>query len=188
MRLVPKSFSVNLPWGIGGVSMDVSEEAERAAWMLYVELNTRIATKPLERGEGSVREALTSLYNLFGITRMVLKEAGVDVAKARKGKQSLGTIAMSFLNDVVRPSLVAWHTSLSAHEAATWKRMIESGKPLPNNMALATALVDETSWEGYDTFHAELQELQDQLRKYVAILGSLAGAAESHDVTQAAED
>jgi hypothetical protein len=118
----------------------------------------------------------------------VICEAGVDVAKARQGKQSLGTIAMSFLNDVVRPSLVAWHTSLSAHEAATWKRMIESGKPLPNNMELARALVDETSWEGYDTFHAELQELQEKLCKYVAIVGLLAGAAESPDVTQDGEE
>jgi hypothetical protein len=183
MRLKAKSFSVSLPWGLGGINLDVSEAAEKAAWALYLELNTRVATKPLEKGEGSVREAMTSLYNLFEITREILKAGGVEVAKARGGRQSLGTIAMSFLNEVVRPSLVTWHTSFSSHEADTWKNMIEQGKAVPNNPGVASALVDESAWSGYDTFYPELEQVQAKLRKYVAILGAIAGVTDSPDVT-----
>ncbi len=187
MRLVPKSFAVNLPW-LGSVSVDLSEEAERAAWALYVELNTRIATKPLEKGQGSVREALTSLYNLFGITRDVLKDAGVDVAKARGGKKSLGSIAMDMLNQGIRTDLLKWHTSLSAHEADTWKKMIDGGKSVPNNPGVAAALVDEADWGDYDAFYEELKKLQERLRRYVVILGALAGVTESPDVKPTEEE
>lgn len=188
LRLIPKNFSINLPWGLGGVSVDLSEAAEHAAWSLYVELNTRVATKPLEKGEGSVREALTSLYNLFGITRQIIKDAGVDVARARKGKQSLGSIAMSVLNDALRSKLVAWHTSLSAHEAETWKQLIERGKSVPNNAELATALVDEVKWSEYDAFYKELKELQTELRRYTLIMGALAGVTQSDDVKLSTDD
>ena len=182
MRLIPKNFSVNLPWGMGGVSIDISEEAELAAWALYVELNTRIATEPLKKGDGSVREALTSLYKLFGIVREELKKAGIDVARVRKGKESLGSISMSFLNNVIRPDLVKWHTSLSTHETATWSKMIADGKMVPNHPALAGALVDESKWVGYDSFYSELEILQDKLHKYVEILGALAGVKMTDDV------
>ena len=183
MRFATKSFFINLPWGLGGVQIDVTEDIEKVAWALYVELNTRIATRPLERGEGSVREALTSLYRLFEITRSVLKQAGVGVAKFPEGKQSLASIAMEFLNQVVRPDLVRWHTSLSAHEATTWRRLVADGKSLPNHPDLARALVDETQWAGYTSFHDELAVLQEKLGRYVVILGALAGATESPDVT-----
>jgi hypothetical protein len=186
MRLVPTNFSVSVPW-LGSVSVDLSEEAERAAWALYVELCTRIATKPLEQGEGSIREALGSLHNLFGITRDVLKSGGLDVARARHGKQSLASIATGFLNDVLRPRLVKWHTGLSAYEADVWKGLLEQGGNLPNNPSLALALVDERGWEGYETFYAELAELQDQLNDYVEILGAMCGATASELVTRSAE-
>ena len=51
-------------------------DAERlAAWELYVELITRVAVVPLPAGEGLLREALTSLYTLFGATRDILRRA-----------------------------------------------------------------------------------------------------------------
>lgn len=188
MRLVPKNFSVNLPWGLGGVSLDLSEEAEKAAWALYVELNTRITTKLLAKGQGSVREALTSLHTMFDITRATLKDGGVDVARSRRKNESLGSIAMSFLNDVVRPELVKWHSGLSAHESATWQQMIGAGKSIPNHPALAGALVDESAWDGYARFYDELNELQVKLRRYVDILGALAGVSTSGDVQPTEQD
>ena len=188
MRLIPKNFSVNLPWGMGGVSIDLSENAERAAWALYVELNTRIATEPLKKGEGSVREALTSLHHLFGIIRDELKKAGIDVARSRKGKESLASISFRFLNDVIRPDLVRWHTSLSAYEADTWNEMLDDGKTIPNHPALAGALVNESDWKDYELFYSELELLQAKLIKYVRILGALAGVEMTDDVQLNNED
>jgi hypothetical protein len=52
--------------------------------------------QPLEIDQGLVREALTSLYNLFPITRQVLKEAGPDVGASLN---SVGGIAIAVLNN-----------------------------------------------------------------------------------------
>jgi hypothetical protein len=57
------------------------EEAERhAAWELYVELVTRIAVVQLSPAEGMLREALSSLREVFGITREILRRYGPSVA------------------------------------------------------------------------------------------------------------
>ena len=47
-RVVIREVSLNLPFGIGGVTWGVDETQSRAAWSLYVELVTRIAVEPLE--------------------------------------------------------------------------------------------------------------------------------------------
>lgn len=73
---VLKKVSVSLPFGIGSAEWQADNTERRAAWSLYVELVTRIAVQSLEIDEGLLREALNSLYSLFGTTRQVLKEAG----------------------------------------------------------------------------------------------------------------
>ncbi|MEM1330059.1 MAG: hypothetical protein AAGG07_05825 [Planctomycetota bacterium] len=89
MRLVPKSFSINLPWGIGGVSVDVSEAAEAAAWALCVEYNTRISGSPLARGDRSVREALSSLHQrlIFRLQNGLCTVLGVPATRLLGGRR-----------------------------------------------------------------------------------------------------
>lgn len=53
--------------------VDSQNEARRwAAWALYIELKTRITTQALNDDQGLLREALNSLYSLFGSTREIL--------------------------------------------------------------------------------------------------------------------
>jgi len=90
----------------------------RAAWELYVELVTRIAVVPLAGNEGLLREALSSLYALFAITREVLRRYGPQVAMpTRDSEYSLGQIAVAVLNDELRPLLARWHPALEEWEA-----------------------------------------------------------------------
>src|SRR5208282_171095 len=89
-------LSVSLPFGLGSAEWTEDPTERRAAWSLYVELVTRIAVQPLSAEEGSIREALNSLYALFGTTREILKAAGPDVAV--KGLNSVGGIAIETLN------------------------------------------------------------------------------------------
>jgi len=149
-----RSFSLNLPFGLGGVEIEVSEAVIRAAWELYVEFATRIAAHPLAPGAGSAREALDSLYSLFQTTRQVLREAGPAVATSA---DSLGPLAIRVLNEGVRPFLVAWHTELRALEAAG------QGELHPDRRAV---------------FDRALAELVVELEQYVAALARLAGAAD----------
>ena len=58
---------------------------------MYIELATRISTQALKDDEGILREALSSLHDLFPITREILKRHGPTVArkKERRGNPQL---------------------------------------------------------------------------------------------------
>jgi len=73
-----------------------------AAWEMYVELLTRIATQPLPDDSGNETAALDSVYSLFGITRDILRKYGKDSIGFAK-------IAIIVLNQVVRPFTARWH-------------------------------------------------------------------------------
>jgi len=73
-----------------------------AAWEMYVELLTRIATQPLPDNSGMESSALASVYSLFGITRGILRKYGKDSIGFAK-------IAIIVLNQIVRPFTARWH-------------------------------------------------------------------------------
>ena len=62
----------------------------------------------LRPGEGILREALTSLYSLFGTTRDILRKYRPDIARGKgKGNLSFGYIAVAVLNGALRPRHLA---------------------------------------------------------------------------------
>jgi hypothetical protein len=122
MRFRKESFTVDLRIpGVGGVSGKwVPDLAERqAAWELYVELATRVTTVSLGSNNGLLRESLTSFHAMFEITREVLKRGGPNLARQKNGSDvSLGGLAFTVLNRVLRPLLGRWHPELQAYEAS----------------------------------------------------------------------
>jgi hypothetical protein len=148
MALKLRKLSLNLPFGLGGVEVEVSEAEVRAAWQLYVEFATRVTAHPLEPGAGSVHEALDSVYSLFAMTREVLREAGPE---AGDGANALGPLAIRILNEGLRPFLVRWHTQLRAADS-------------------------EPTGELRERFNAELAELRDGLEQYVDALARISGS------------
>jgi len=97
---------VEVSWlGIKGKWV-ADRDQQRAAWEMYVELITRISIQPFPPNEGLLWEALTSLYNLFGETRRILKTYGPGVARPMDGGSvSFGQLAVNVLNVVLRPCL-----------------------------------------------------------------------------------
>ncbi len=73
-----------------------------AAWDLYIELLTRIATQPLGMEHGDEKTALESIHSLFKTTREILKAHARDC-------QEFAKIAVVVLNQVVRPFTAKWH-------------------------------------------------------------------------------
>lgn len=78
------------------------DEDKTAAWELYVELLTRIATQPLDETHGDEKTALDSVFSLFAITRQVLKSNTRNCTEFTK-------IAVVVLNQVIRPFTAKWH-------------------------------------------------------------------------------
>ena len=151
-------LTVGLPFNLGSLELENDEAQRRAAWSLYVELSTRISTVPLHEGTGILREALTSLYNVFNITRQILREAGPEIAQ---GPNSLGAIAIDVLNVGLRPFLVKWHPLLKDYE--------EKKPP-----ELST--VDhERAWEHAAELRKELEQVRQQMVIYVEALAKIAG-------------
>jgi len=172
-----EQMSLNLPFGIGGVTIKISEAQKRAAWSLYVEYSTRITNQPLASTQGSIREALNSMYKMFDVTREVLKAAGPEVAK---DKDSLGPLAIKIINQGVRPFIVEWHSALGAFED---QERAEQRKDLASGVE---AIIDESKWEQSEKFYIALKKLQDELSDYVIALGHIAGTipSKSEEVTR----
>jgi hypothetical protein len=161
-KVTATKLTVGLPFNLGQLEFEPDETQQKAAWELYVELTTRIAVQPLGPEEGLMREALSSLYNIFGATREILRRAGPSVAQ---GPHSFGPMAIEVLNKGLRPFLAKWHPLLLAHEQ---KRPID-----------VSARDHERSWEKFEEFRKELVKVQEQMMIYAEALSQIAGVASS---------
>jgi hypothetical protein len=138
------------------------ESQQRAAWELYVELVTRISVVELKPGEGLLREALTSLHDLFGETRQILRKYGPVVARPKgQGKLSFGVIAVTVLNSALRPVLAKWHPLLMTYE---------------NTRGPGISPADhEAKWEHNEELRKILSDLQETMKQYSLLLAEAAG-------------
>lgn len=153
--------TVSLPFGLGSASWESDPTERNAAWELYIELVTRIAVQSLEPNVGLVREALNSLYSLFGSTREILRKAGPKVGAS---KRSVGGIAIAVLNQGLRPFLSKWHPELQEWEAKKTTDM--------------STKAHEQAWEKEPTLRGELEALRQELAVYAHALAAIAGVEE----------
>jgi len=163
MGLSGLNVKVKLPFLEIGGEWEPNEAERKAAWEMYVELVTRISVIELEPDQGLLREALNSLYSLFGTTRDILRRYGPVVAQPSRGKSlSFGYIAVVVLNRVLRPLLATWHPRLQEYEVGR-----------PPNMSMA---VHERAWTSASELRAELESTRHMLLEYASLLGDVSGA------------
>ena len=79
-----------------------TEADQQAAWELYTELRSRIATQPLHFRSGDEETALDSLYKLFGFARDIVKKHGPECRQT-------AAITLYALNTHLRPLTAKWH-------------------------------------------------------------------------------
>lgn len=99
-----KKISVNA-FGLADLEFKPAPEDQEAAWELYIELITRITTQEFGDDVGVEETALESVYNLFKITRIILKEKGRKCVEFSK-------VAIIMLNEIIRPFTAKWHKIL----------------------------------------------------------------------------
>ena len=153
---------LNIP-GFGGIegTWHADKDEQKAAWEMYVELVTRISVVELREDEGLLREALTSLYSLFGITRDILKRYGPSVAiPKRMDGISFGYLAVVVLNNVLRPVLAKWNPLLQAHES--------------KNKGELSAAEHEKEWKQTKELRQEINRVRLILIDYANLLGEVA--------------
>jgi hypothetical protein len=98
-------------WGLSGLKINIGfldaefkpQDPDRhAAWELYIELLTRVATQYLPPDDGDERTALDSVFALFAATRDILRRHGSGCGEFAK-------LAIPVLNQVIRPFTAKWH-------------------------------------------------------------------------------
>jgi len=146
-----------LPLGTG--QPDAAEK--QAAWEIYVELVTRVPLAALEDDRGILREALSSLYSLFQITRTILRYLGP--VKAQEPNRSISYLGISMLNTTLRPFLSKWHPLLQDYEV---KR--------PGSIGV---LEHERQWEKYAELRHEIVGLRKALLNYANSFAEIAGTS-----------
>jgi hypothetical protein len=157
MNVIATKLEVNLPFGIGKLTLEPDEVQQKAAWELYVELATRISVSRVVGDKGSIRDALSSLYSIVNTTREILRKAGPSVAT---GPNSFGPIAIKVINQGIRPFLDTWHAELLHYE--------QSRPPESNPIDY------EHHWEKYDNFWDELAGFQEEMMEYITALAFIA--------------
>ena len=160
-RLVNVKLDLKFP-GLGGIqgTWEPDESEVRAAWELYVEMVTRTPLGEFSSVEGSTRESLNSIYSLFDTTRAILRNCGPSVARPGGGNGlSLGYLAVSMLNLVLRPLLTKWHPRLQA-----WER---------TNLD-----TPEKEWPDRSEFLEDLDIAREQLEQYAGLFAEVAGVPE----------
>lgn len=108
-----------------------------AAWELYVELLTRIASQPLLSQDGDESTALDSIHELFNITRSIVRKYGVGCIEFTK-------IAVVVLNQIVRPFTAKWHkisTNNGFNDPEQCKLFREELNSLQRNLKIYTKML-----------------------------------------------
>jgi len=163
MKKPDVNIALTLPY-IGKVEGEwhIKEEERKATWEMYVELVTRISVVKLYPEEGSLREALNSLYSLFDITRDILKRYGPIIAQPQNNNDdiSFGYIAVAVLNTVIRPLLAKWHPLLKDYEM---KKKDD-----------VSSIEHEKQWERYQELRDEIEKTRKILEDYSMQLAKIA--------------
>ncbi len=84
------------------LKIKANQTEKEAAWTLFVELATRIATQELPDDFGMEERALTSLYEFFTKAREIMVQRG-------RLAQDFSVLTVYTLNHVLRPFLAEWH-------------------------------------------------------------------------------
>lgn len=163
-KLSETKFKINLGFLELETTWEIDEIQKKAAWEMYVELATRITTAELKENDSLLREALSSLYSLFGTTRELLKRYGPHIATpGNPDDTTLGHLAVNILNKIVRPVLAKWHPEL-----LDWEQKKETSK---------TTRQHELEWEHNQELRAILNDTRKNLIEYANVLGTVFGVA-----------
>ena len=140
-------------WGLSGLKINLgclegefspNDPDREAAWELYIELLTRVATQHLSPEEGEEKTALDSIYAIFSITRDILRTHGPGCGEFAK-------LAIPVLNQIIRPFTAKWHrlslTGTFEEEAKCQQFRIDLAALQQNLRAYTKALSDMANVE-----------------------------------------
>ena len=150
-EVILESTEITL-FGAAKIKVNYTDAHRMIGWKIFVEAATRISTQSLGQNDGSIREALASLYKLFDIVRTELKTQLPSAPPEQTDAYTIESYAVRMLNDALRPMLSRWHPRL-----ARWEKM---GRP-------------ECDWGLVDLCRKDLETTRQRVLVYVRGLGEI---------------
>jgi len=157
-RYRTSQVSLNLPFGLGNITYEATDQDRVLAWKMYVQLKTRKAALPFDEDHDVIINVFDSLRDVFSVTRDLLSEASPHQGEAQR---SVADFVLRVLNDGIRPHLTRWHASF----AAWWDKAMK----LPENDGKSPEDV-QRGFPEYDALVADLKKMNDELAQYAGEL------------------
>ena len=95
---------VTLKLGVSDVKVAFDPDGLQQLWRFFIEMTSSVASRPLPRGEGSLEEALKSMYSLFERARVDLSTRPPR-GTAPGGALPAHAYVLGILNEDLRPCL-----------------------------------------------------------------------------------
>lgn len=108
--------TLNFPFGAGSVEITANNQEKLIAHRIWTELVTRKAALPFDREDDVVIEIYNSWYSLFGVVRALIRDIPIEElhGNQRESVEHLTELAISVLNDGLRPHLTKWQAKFRA--------------------------------------------------------------------------
>ena len=101
------SLTINLPFYLGNVTYEPTDQDRIVAWKLYTQLMTRKAALLFDEEYDVIEEVYNSLYGLFPITRDLLLNFSLNGIER---EHSIVDLIFRVQNDGIRPHLTKWQS------------------------------------------------------------------------------
>ncbi|PJA26333.1 MAG: hypothetical protein CO189_11290 [candidate division Zixibacteria bacterium CG_4_9_14_3_um_filter_46_8] len=153
-RYKKSKITLNIPFGLGNIVYDASDQDRVLAWKMYVQLKTRKAALLFDETHDIISQVYDSLHEIFPLTRDILSECCPHYLETQK---SISDFVLRVLNDGIRPHLTQWHPLFRTW----WERALISAENLekaPQDL--------QREFPQYQDLVADLKKMNNELIKY----------------------
>lgn len=159
-----RSISISLPFGLGSITYETTQEDRIVAWKLYTQLRTRKAALIFDKKHDVIADVYDSLYEIFPTTRDLLTNLPLSEIER---DPSIADLVFRVQNDGIRPHLTKWQ----AHFRKWWDVAVEN----PEYKDLSPQEI-QRKYPKYQDLVCELETMNLELNKYAEELLRVAKA------------
>jgi len=146
--------TLSLPFNLGNITYQATEQDRVFAWKLYVHLKTRKAALPFDNENDVIVEVYDSLYELFQITRDLLCSVPIENVQ---GKKNITDLILRVQNDGLRPYLTKWQAPFRRW----WVKAVES----PDNQDKSPQEI-QREYKDYEALVSDLGQMNTEMSKF----------------------
>ena len=165
-------ITLSLPFGLGNVVYEASDQDRVLAWKMYVQLKTRKAALLFDEEFDIISNVHDSLHDIFAVTRDLLSEIRPYHGETQK---NIADFVLRVLNDGIRPHLTQWHAAFRGwwDNANT---VTENSRKSPGDL--------QKEFPQHKELVSDLKRMNDELAKYaeelLEVVHAIPGKTKDH--------